>query len=277
MKMQKKAKDIIMRLWKILTRPEMLVLPGQLAFFFLLAVVPMVTIIVYGVSLFNVSADFLSNFLIKAFGTDIRNLIMPIIQDIKFTPEFLIPLAVAFYAASGGASSIIISSNQLFSIKNTSFLKRKIKGLIMTFFLIGLIIFLLLVPAFGNKFIELVKYVNISPAITKTIIFVVNISRGPISWLLIFFLIKIIYTMAPDESIPSRFTTKGSLFTTFGFVISTGIYSFYVNNVAHYDILYGGLSHFVVLMIWFYILAYVVTIGIAINSEEVAGWQKKEL
>jgi len=51
----KKAKNIISRLWGILARPEMLVLPGQLAFFLLLAIVPMVTLIVYGVSLFNVS------------------------------------------------------------------------------------------------------------------------------------------------------------------------------------------------------------------------------
>jgi len=57
----------IKRLWKILIRPEMLVLPGQLAFFLLLAIVPTITLIVYGVSLFNVSVDFLSNFLIKSF------------------------------------------------------------------------------------------------------------------------------------------------------------------------------------------------------------------
>ncbi len=276
MKASKKMKNVLKRLWDILSRPEMLVLPGQLAFFLLLAVVPTITLIVYGVSLFNVSADFLLNFMTKAFGTDIANLIMPIIDDVKLSLDFLFPLAVAFYAASGGASSIIITSNQLFQIENTSFIKRKIKGLIMTFILISLVVFLLLVPAFGDKLIELVQFVNLNKTVNKTFIFIINISKGPISWMLIFFLIKIVYTLAPDKNIPSRFTTKGSLFTTIGFVISTGIYSFYVNNVAHYDILYGGLSHFVVLMIWFYILSYVVTIGIAINSEEVNKWQKKE-
>jgi len=274
--MIRKAKNIVKRLWNILSRPEMLVLPGQLAFFLLLAIVPTITLIVYGVSLFHVSTDFLTNFITKAFGSDISSLIMPIIRDIKFTPEFLIPLCVAFYAASGGASSIIITSNQLLQFENTSFLKRKIKGLIMTFILISLFIFLLLVPAFGDKFIELVRYVNKSDVLLKTTVFIVNISKGPISWLLIFFLIKIVYTMAPDTFIPSRCTTKGSLFTTLGFVLSTGVYSFYVNHVAHYDILYGGLSHFVVLMIWFYILSYIIVIGVAINGEEVNGWKKKE-
>ena len=59
-----------------------------------------------------------------------------------------------------------------------------------------------------------------------------------------------------------------------GFVVVTYIYSFYVNKVAHYDILYGGLAHFVVLMIWFYLIAYIVTIGIAINAEDLENRKK---
>ena len=274
MKILKKAKEVLKRLWNILARPDMLVLPGQLAFFFLLATVPTITLIAYGASLFNVSFDFISNFLLKAFGNDIASLITPMLNDMQFSLEFLIPLFVAFYAASGGASSIIVTSNQLLGFENSSFLKRKIKGLVMTFILISLIVFLLLVPAFGDKFIELVRYVNMNQAVTNTIVFIINISKGPISWFLIFFLIKIIYTIAPDKRVSSSYTTKGSLFTTAGFVIVTFLYSFYVNEVAHYDLLYGGLSHFVVLMIWFYLIAYIVTIGIAINAEELESRQK---
>ena len=274
MKVIKRAKQGLKRLWNILARTDMLVLPGQLAFFFLLATVPTVTLIAYGASLFNVSMDFISNFLLKAFGSDIASLITPMINDIHFSLEFLIPLFVAFYAASGGASSIIVTSNQLLNFENSSFLKRKIKGLIMTFILISLIVFLLLVPAFGDKFIELIEYVNMNQTVTNTIVFIINVSKGPISWLVIFFLVKIIYTMAPDKRMSSSYTTKGSIFTTVGFVVVTYIYSYYVNNVAHYDLLYGGLSHFVVLMIWFYLIAYIVTIGIAINAEELDNRQK---
>ena len=274
MKIIKKAKEVLKRLWNILARPDMLVLPGQLAFFFLLATVPTVTLIAYGASLFNVSLDFISNFILKAFGNDIASLITPMISDIQFSLEFLIPLCVAFYAASGGASSIIVTSNQLLGFENSSFLKRKIKGLVMTFILICLIVFLLLVPAFGDKFIELVKYVNMNQAVTNTIVFIINVSKGPISWFLIFILLKIIYTIAPDKRVSSSYTTKGSLFTTAGFVIVTFLYSFYVNNVAHYALLYGGLAHFVVLMIWFYLIAYIVTIGIAINAEDLESRKK---
>ena len=74
--------------------------------------------------------------------------------------------------------------------------------------------------------------------------------------------------MAPDEHIPSSWTTKGSLFTTIGILIVTYLYSLYVTYVAHYDVLYGGLAHFVILMIWLYLLSYIVVIGIAFNVEE---------
>lgn len=276
MSLLKKAKNGIQKIFNILIRPDMLVLPGQLAFFLLLAIVPTMTLIAYGAGAFNISADFISNVVIKAFGNNTAELIMPIISEIKFTPGFLIPLCIAIYAASGGASSIIITSNQLFNFKNSSFLKRKIKGLFMILILVSLIVFLLLIPGLGDKIIDLVRYVNMNQAVTDAIAFFINFSKGPISWLLIFLLIKIIYTLAPDENIKSNYTTKGSLFTTFGFSVVTFGYSIYVNHVAHYDLLYGGLSHFVILMIWLYLISYTVTIGIAINAEEYEKRKKLE-
>ena len=96
MKLLKKVKKGIKKIIGILKRPDMLILPGQLAFFLLLAMVPTITLITYGASLFNVSMDFISNFILKAFGENVSELIMPILTDIKFTPNFLIPLLIAF-------------------------------------------------------------------------------------------------------------------------------------------------------------------------------------
>ena len=276
MKIIKKVKNVVKRLWRIMSKPDMLVLPGQLAFFFLLAIVPTISLIAYGASLFHVSYDFISNFVSKAFGGEIANLIVPIVQEISMTPAFFITLLISFYTASTGASSIIITSNELYHVKNTSFIKRKVKSIFMIFILVILLIFLLLIPAFGNKFIELVKYVNMNSNVTNIIITFIGVAQGPISWFFTFFLIKIIYSMAPDQYIPSSYTTKGALFTTVGFGLATWLYSFFVNHFAHYDILYGGLAHFVVLMIWLYLLANIVTVSLAINSEELERYQKKE-
>ena len=77
-----------------------------------------------------------------------------------------------------------------------------------------------------------------------------------------------LYTIAPDERIPSRLMNKGSLFTTIGFVLFTFIYSFYVSHLANYSLFYGSISGIIVMMIWVYMLSYIFVMGIAINVDE---------
>jgi len=55
-------------------------------------------------------------------------------------------------------------------------------------------------------------------------------------------------------------------------VTCTQIYSFWIGNVAHYDIFYGSISNIIILLMWVYILAYIFTVGLIIN----AGIKKEE-
>lgn len=268
MKILNKFNKWLKRLFNILCKKEMQTLPGQLAFFWLLAIVPTISLIAYGASMFNISTTFISDYITKTLGYNITNLIMPIIEEIKITPSLIITLFITFYIASGSSSSIIVTSNSLYHFEDTSFIKRKIKSMVMTFILVSMVVFLLLVPTFGNKVVLILQQLNASNNIIRTVDFIFSLTRGPLAWLLVFFLIKIIYTMAPDGFVSSKYNNKGTLFTTFGINIVTLVYSYYVNNIAHYDILYGSLSHIVILMMWLYLIAYIIVIGIAINTEE---------
>ena len=58
------------------------------------------------------------------------------------------------------------------------------------------------------------------------------------------------------------------MFTTIGWILITTIYSYYANNIAHYDLFYGNISNLVVLLIWIYILSYIFVVGIGINITE---------
>ena len=94
---------------------------------------------------------------------------------------------------------------------------------------------------------------------------IITFLQGPITWLIMYFFIKILYTMAPNKKVRSKNVGYGALFTTFSWVIITYIYSYYINNLAHYSTFYGGLANIVILMFWFYLLAYAFTIGMALN------------
>lgn len=261
--MKKRFKKFLNNFFTVLKRPEMLVLPGQLAFFFILSVVPMLTLISYGVTSFNLSLEVVESFLTKSFGSEIANMLIPEVSNVSISFGFMFTILFGFFIASNGASSIIITSNTIYGIKDKGFLARKIKSMIMTVFLVLLFLFILLVPLFGETIIRIADSIN--SASKDSVAQVIRILNGPISWFIIFFFIKLLYTMAPDKKIASNRTTYGALFTSIGWIISTAIYSFYINNYANYSIFYGSLTNIIILMLWTYLLAFIFTIGLALN------------
>ena len=261
-------KEFISNVWLVLQRPELIVLPGQLAFFFVLSIVPTITLFSYFSSSLHISNNFVVNFLTKAFNPKVAEMVTNTITNNVLGLRFYLSLILGYYLASNGAASMIVTSNAIYGIKDSGFFKRRLKAFIMTVFLIILLIFMLIVPIFGQKIVELIKYVNLNPRITVTIANVFRFLKGPFSWLIIFLFIKLIFTMAPDKKVPSKNVNIGALFTTVLWVIITTIYSFYINRFASYDLFYGGLANLVILMVWFYLLSYIFTIGLALNYRE---------
>lgn len=264
-KLKSNLKEFFDNFKRVIKRPEMAVLPGQLAFSFILALVPTITLISFGASFLNLSTDIIYEFLKNAFSTDIADLLLATSSISTGGLSLVITIFVGYYIASNGAASIIVTSNTIYGEKENSFLKRRIKAGIMTFFLVLLFIFMLIVPVFGTKIVELVQFVNLNDKVTANVTYAINLMQGPITWLIIYIFIKILYTIAPNKEIKSKNVGYGASFTSIGWIIATSIYSFYITNLANYTAFYGGLANIVILMLWFYLLAYIFTIGMALN------------
>lgn len=249
---------------EVIRRPEMLILPGQLAYFFVLAIVPTITLISYEAALLNLSTDVLYDFIDSAFSSDIANMLLTSSSESKGIGFFVVVI-VGYFIASNGPASIIITSNMIYGEEQEGFIKRRLKAIIMTFFLSLLFVFMLIVPVFGNKIVELFTLANVSSVVTRNVSLVISLLQGPIMWLIMYFFIKVIYAMAAKRKARNSFVGYGALFTTFSWIIITYIYSYYINNFAVYTTFYGGLANIVILMIWIYLLAYAFTIGMALN------------
>ena len=66
-----------------------------------------------------------------------------------------------FYIAASGTNSIIISSNQIYGIKQGNYFTRRFKAMWMTLMLCLLYIFILIVPLLGNKILSSFNYFDI--------------------------------------------------------------------------------------------------------------------
>lgn len=267
-KAKKTIKEFFNNFFKVLRRRDMVILPGNLSFYFVLAIIPVLSIISYGASILNLSVDYVYDFISKLFSSEIANLILGVDLSSNAGIQFFITLIFGLYIASNGADAMIIASNTIYGVDNKSWLKRRVKALGMTLLIVILLLFMLIVPVFGNTIISLIEEVNINSQITNKIVSIFELVNGPLSWLFMFAIIRIIYIVAPDKKPKNRVVNYGAIFTTFGWIIGTALYSLYVNNYGSYVALYGGLANIVVLMIWVYFLSYIFTIGIALNSQE---------
>lgn len=261
-----RIKKFLKSLFDIISKNAMRILPGNLAFFLVLSVVPIITLIGFIASFFNIDLNMVISAMQTAFPKEVSELLIPFISGKGIDINIGISMITGFIIASNGAHSIIVASNTLYGIPNDDYLKRRIKAFFMTFLLVTLFIFVIVVLAFGNHILLAILNLGIFKNVGVSIYKIFVYAKWPVAYFLIFFLLKVLFTMAPDKRIPSRFVNKGVRFATLGWVLSTAIYSFYVNHFANYDIFYGGLSNIIILMIWIYILAYILVLGIAINT-----------
>ena len=258
------VKAYLKKLFKIMNKDEMKILPGHLAYFLVLSIIPTVTLIGVICSLVGVSANDIVSFLEKIVPKGVSDLIEPFIES-SIKGSTIIYFIIGFILVSNGAFAIILASNSLYKVENANYLAGRIKALFLTILLVFLFIFILIVLAFGNMILKFILSLKFFSDVSDTFYHVFVYLKWPVAFLIIYIILKLIYTIAPDKRIKSQTVTKGAIFTTISWLFITAIYSYYANNIARYDLFYGNLSNIIILMMWIYMVAYIFAIGIAIN------------
>lgn len=263
--MKEKIKRYLKKLFKILQQPEMAILPANIAFYIILAIIPMLTILVLLASSFNISIDLVANLVKNIMPEQVSTVIIDVISGKGFDSNVGLFNIMAFVLASNGTNSIIVTSNALYKIKNSDWIKNRISSFVLLIIIIILFIFLMVVPIFGDSILNIMKSAKILETYAEEAIAIFNIIKWPLTIFIIYFNIKLIYTIAPSKNIKSSETTYGAIFTTIMWLLATVIFKFYMQYFARYDILYGNLSSLIIMMVWVFFLSYIFVLGMAIN------------
>ena len=266
--MKQKIKGYFKKLFKLLAKPEMAILPSNIAFNLILAIIPILTIIVLIASSFDISIDLVTKLIQSIMPKQVSEVIIDVISGKGFDTNIGISNILAFVLASNGTYAIITASDTLYKIDNQDKIKKRISSFAILFIIIMLLFFLVIVPVFGENILSLMHQAKILEFYVDEIIFVFNIFKWPLTLFIIYFNIKLIYTIAPSKNIKSKETTYGAIFTTIMWIISTVIFKFYLTYFARYDILYGNLSSIIILLVWCYFLSFIFVLGMAINASQ---------
>ena len=144
----KKIKEAFSKLWGIVTNPMVRILPGQIAFFLVLSIFPILILVGLIASFFSISMDTVVNAINDALPLEVVNLMVPLLEGKGFDTNVGISMITGFIIASNGAHSIILASNALYGFPHSDLIKRRIKSIFIIILMIVLFVFTLLVLAF---------------------------------------------------------------------------------------------------------------------------------
>ena len=271
------VRNFFKKVIELIKRPETRILPGNLAFFFVMSIIPIVALIGALATRFSISYESIKEGINITVPGGVGEFITTIINGQGFTFNIGVFLISAFILASNGMHSIIIASNEIYKIKHKDFLTRRIKAILMTIILVEILFVLLAIPVFGDTIFEIFRENINSQKAINFFYRLYKLVKYPISLGIIYFNIKLIYVIAPDEEIGSVTTTKGSIFTTVSWVIASEVYSFYLDTFTKYDIFYGSVSNILILLLWVYVLSFIFVLGLIINAGTYKSIQMKKV
>ncbi len=92
-------------------------------------------------------------------------------------------------------------------------------------------------------------------------------------WLMlafIFLFLLLFNKVVPNLDLKFREIWPGALFSLVSWILVSWAFSFYVDNMASYSVLYGSLAAIIVLMLWLYIVSMILLMGTQLNHTIVA-------
>ena len=264
--MKERIKRYGKKLLNILKKPEMAILPSNIAFNITLAIIPLLTIIILIASYFNISLDLVTNLVNNIMPKQVSDIINDVISGKGFDESIGVFNIVAFIIASNGTYAIINTSNTLYKINKSNAIKKRLDSIVLLLIVILLFVFLLIVPIFGDSILHLMKKASIVLPFSDSFVNLFNLIKWPLTIFVIFVNIRLIYAVAPSKNIKTSETTYGAIFTTICWILATIIFKYYLNHFARYNIIYGNLASVIIMFVWIYFLSFIFVFGMAINA-----------
>ena len=169
------------------------------------------------------------------------------------------------WSTTGGFTSLISALDIAYDVKvERSWLRDRIQALILTFTSGGLITVSLLALIAGPHLVHAIGWAVPIPPVLENTWPLIRI--GTVAVCLVFAL-ELIYFLGPNMRQRFVSTLPGAIFAIALVFAGSFSLAFYLDHLAHYSHLYGGMGAIIGLMFWIYLVALAVLIGAEMNAE----------
>lgn len=171
----------------------------------------------------------------------------------------------ALYFSTSGFNSMMSAFNETFhEIETRTVLRQRLVSVFMVFITACLLLSAIILIVFSE--IALQKFIK-TDAVSYYLILV---GKWLILLALCFFFISFNYYLGPKRKKGFYFFSPGAIFATLLTVLTSLIFTYYVNHFGNYNRLYGSIGTLIVFMLWMYFNSLILLLGFDLNASIVS-------
>ncbi|WP_233520533.1 YihY/virulence factor BrkB family protein [Flocculibacter collagenilyticus] len=260
---------VAMNTFKKIQKDNLNLVAAGVAFYFLLAIFPMLFAFVSIYGFFSSPGDIAGHVeqLIGLLPEASREIILEQITEITsksdktLTISAVLSFLLALWGGSKGAKALVIALNISYSEgTKRSFIKLIFINLVITTATIGLLISALAIISILPIALDSLGFQHDTDIAVKLI-------SWPLLALLFNFGLASLYRYGPHRRSPKwRWVTPGSILASVLWIGASYGFSYYVSHFARYNETYGSLGSVIVLMLWLLLTAYIIILGAEVNA-----------
>lgn len=237
---------------------------AELAYYLLFSLFPLIIFLNAAISTLHLSPGLLTDSLGLALPPQAADLLTTYLHYIQgLDRPFLLYacLVLAVYAVSRSISSLLNSLAHAYRLPRRGVF-HALSGIVCAVFLLASVVaLLLLMMVSDNLLLWLDQYVTIPSMLIR----LWNVLRVLVAPLFLFLMLAFLYAVVGYGKYRFSQALPGAGFAVVLWYLSTTAFSYYVNNMSRYSVLYGSLAAFMVLMLWFYLTGVVIILGGELN------------
>lgn len=238
---------------------------AELSYFLLFSMFPLLMFVNSMLAQLDLSIEGMQPVL-EMLPKSLQQLIGGYIQQLTSTPSFspmIVGLGLTLYFLSRAVRSMMRTVNDIYHVEIS---RGMVKDVLISFgitagFLVSVVCSFVLVVA-GRTIIRVVpKYLSVPPAVMDGL-------HDASFWVMIAFIfvfLMLFNKVVPNLHLKFREVWPGALFSLVAWILVSLGFSFYVDNMARYSVLYGSLAAIIVLMLWLYIVSMILLMGPQLN------------
>lgn len=271
------AKKVLRDMYYRFKDDDVTALASQLSYSFIVSFFPFIVFLLAVAAFSNINKEAVLETLKIMLPNNAYELIEKTVVEVLLTRNgnlLSFGLFLALWSSSAGVMAIIRGLNKAYDEpEKRGFIKVRVISILGTIGVTISVTLSIVLLIFGGL---LGNYLQCCYRLADIYRTMWDVLRYILSILLLIMIFSAIYHFLPSRKLGWKEVFPGAIFSSLGWIVSSLLFAYYVNNFSNYSRFYGSIGAVFVLMTWLYISSVIIIMGGELNASLVFNRITKE-